>query len=108
MVLEGAVSAYKNEWLYKMFLDEALSTLDADNILLETLFIILFSIEMIYLSLLMSILHFSINVPMKWLAGKTHTFYAHDWSVKSMIRDIDCLYDDMLKVYKNGWKILDE
>jgi len=35
MVLEGAVAAYINAWLYKEFLDEALSATDADNILQE-------------------------------------------------------------------------
>ena len=70
MVLEGAVAAYINAWLYKLFLDEGLSTPDADNILEENLFIILSSMEMIALSRLFSILHFTINVPMRWLAGK--------------------------------------
>ena len=73
MVIEGAVSAYTNAWLYKLFLDKVLSTLDAYDILQENLFIILFSVEMVSLSRLMSILHFSINVPIRWLTGNTHT-----------------------------------
>ena len=64
MVLEGVDAAYTNVWLYKLFLDKALSILDADNILQENVFIILSSIKMIDLSCLMSILHFSIIVPM--------------------------------------------
>ena len=35
MVFEGAVPAYTNALLYKLFLDKALSTLDAENILQE-------------------------------------------------------------------------
>ena len=62
MILKGAVAAYKSAWFYKLFLDEALSTLDAKNILQENLFIIIFSVKMIALSRLMSILHFYINV----------------------------------------------
>lgn len=85
MVLEGAVAAYINGWLYKLFLDEALSTPDAANILQENFFIILSSVEMIALSHLFAILHFSINVPMRWLAGKTHTLVDHDWSMKKWV-----------------------
>ena len=33
---------------------------------------------------------------------------AHDWSIKYMGRAIDCLYDDMLKLEKDGQNILDE
>ena len=109
MVLKLAVAAYTNAWLYKLFLDKALSTLDADNILQELLFTILSSVNTIALSRLMSIFHFSANVPMWWFSGKhTHTLSAHDWSVKSMGRAIDCLYNSMLKLDKDGWKILDE
>ena len=64
MVIEGVVAAYTNAWLYKLFLYKALSTLDTDNILQENLSIILYSVEMIHLSHLMSTLHFSVNVPM--------------------------------------------
>ena len=63
---------------------------------------------MIALSRLMLILHFSINITMRWLAGKTHTLSAQDWSIKYMGRAIDCLYDTMLKLDKDGQNILDE
>ena len=72
MVIEGAVPTYTNALLYKLFLDKGLSNIDAKNILQENLFIILYSVEIISLSPLMSILHLSINVPMRLLAGK-HT-----------------------------------
>ena len=63
---------------------------------------------MISLSRLMLILHFSINVPMRWIYGKTHALSAHDWYIKYMGRAIDCLYNVMLKLEKNGWNKLDE
>ena len=107
MVLEVSVAAYKNAWLYKLFLDKVLSTLDADNIPQETLFIILSSVKMIALSRLMPILHFSVNVPMQWIAGKANNLSARDWYFKSMGRSIDFLYNAMLKLEKDGWKILD-
>ena len=89
-------------------MDEALSTIEADNILKDNLFIILSSIKMIAMSYLMLILHFYINVPMQWFDGKTHTFSANDWYIKSMVRTIDCLYNAMLKLEKYGQNILDE
>ena len=108
MVLEGAVAAYINGWLYKLFLDEALSTPDAANILQENLFIILSSVEMIALSRLFAILHFSINVPMRWLAGKTHTLADHDWSMKKMGTAIDRLHDALVELEEDGTKIVNE
>ena len=92
MVLEIAFDAYTNAWLYKLFLDDALSTLDTDNILQENIFIILSSVDIIALSRLISILHFSVNVTMRWISGKAHIFSARDWSVKSLVMSIDCLY----------------
>ena len=108
MVLKGSVAVYKNAWLYKLFLVEALSTFDADNILQENLFIILSYAKIIALTRLMSIIHLSVNVPIWWLAGKTHTLSAHDWFINSMVRYIDFFYNDMLKLNKYGWNILDE
>ena len=108
MVLEGAVAAYINAWLYKLFLDEALSIPKADNILQENLFIILSSVEMTALSRLFSILHFSINVPMRWLAGKTHTLAEYDWSMKKMSTAIDRLHDALVEIEEDGTKILEE
>ena len=74
MVFEGAVPTYTNALLYKLFLDKALSNLDAENTLQENLFIIPYYDEISSLSRLMSILHLSINVPVLWLAGK-HTLF---------------------------------
>ncbi len=108
MVLEGAVAAYTNAWLYKAFLDESLSTPDADNILQENLFIILSSVEMTALSRLFSILHFSINVPMRWLAGKTPTLAKYDWSMRKMSTAIDRLHDALVEIEEDGKKILDK
>jgi len=47
MILDGAAAVYINGWLYKLFLDEKLSTPKADNILQENLFIVLSSVELL-------------------------------------------------------------
>ena len=108
MFSEGSVAAYTNTWLHKLFLEKLLSTIDVKNILQENLFTILSSVEMIAMSRPMSILHFYINVPMWWLDEKKNTLSDHDWYVKSMGRAIDFLYDTMLKLEKDSWKMLDE
>ena len=45
---------------------------------------------------------------MKWISGKTHALSAHDWYIKYMGKAIDCLYDVMLKLEKDGRNKLDE
>ena len=60
------------------------------------------------LSRLFSIIHYAINVPMRWLAGKTHTLAEHDWSAKKMATAIDCLHDALVEIEADGKKILDE
>ena len=60
------------------------------------------------MSRLISILHLSINVPMQWPAGKTHTLSDHDGSIKFMGRSVDSFYDVMLRLEKDGRNILDK
>ena len=42
------------------------------------------------------------------LLENTHTFSTHDWSIKYVGGSIDCLYNTILKLEKNGRNILDE
>ena len=62
------------------------------------------------LSRLCSILHFAVSLPMRWLAGKTHTLASDDWSVASMSRAIDCFFEALIKIKieKEPEKFLDE
>ena len=58
----------------------------------------------------MAILHFKVCMPMRWLAGNTHTIgqVGYDWSARSMGKAIDALYEAMVEVEKDGSKFLDE
>ena len=94
--------------MHKEFLDEGLTVPDVSNILQENLFIILASVEMTALSRLYAIIHYSINMPMRWLAGKTHTLAAYDWSVTKMATVIDRLHDALVEIEQDGSKIIDE
>src|SRR6056300_1299243 len=66
--------------------------------------------EMIALCRVMAILHFKICMPMRWLAGNTHTIgqAGYDWSARSMGKAIDALEDAMVKIEEDGSKFLDE
>ena len=107
-ILEGSVAVYMNGGVYLLFLDEALTVPNADNILQENCFIVLSSVELLALSRFYSILHFAVNLPMRWLAGNTHTLASEDWSVASMGRAIDCFFEALQEIEKEPYKFLDE
>jgi len=58
----------------------------------------------------MAIFHYKIAMPMRWLAGNTHTLGAVgcNWSARSMGKAIDALHDAMTVIEKDGSKLLDE
>lgn len=67
---------------------------------------------MITLCCLNSILHFTVFMPMRFLAGSTRTHLigamGYDWSARSMGKAIDALHDAMVVLKKDGSKILEE
>ena len=101
LIVEGASAVYWNRRYYVEFLDESLRSKN-DNILQENLFIILTSSEMITLSCVFSIIHFSISLPMRWLAGSTHLLKDSDWSIRSMGKAIDLLEVALMKIENDG------
>jgi len=61
---------------------------------------------MIAVSRLFSILHVSIVIPFRWLAGNTHKLAQHKWVARSMGRAVDILHtacgqllDDIKKIH---------
>ena len=72
---------------YLEFLDWMLKKTGKNNkasILQRNLFIALGSVEMIAVSRLLSIIHISVCMPFRWLAGKTHELRAYSWGPMSM------------------------
>ena len=93
---------------YLEFLDMMLRRHTKDsqaNILQKNLFVVLSSSDMIELTRLLSILHLSIVVPFRWLAGKTHEFKEYNWSPLSMGRVLDTL-DEKLNKIKSDPKLI--
>ena len=109
LAVEGAAAVYWNRKYYVEFLDECL-TGHKDNILQENLWTVLTSQEMIALCRVFAILHYTICMPMRFLAGNTHSFGAtgYDWSARSMGLAIDALEEAMIELEKDGSKLLSE
>jgi len=76
LVVEGAGAMFWNCPFWVEFLNERLR-LPAGNILLENLFSILPSLEMVALSRVYSIVHLSSFLPVQWLAAHSHTLEEH-------------------------------
>ena len=79
-----------------------------DNILMSNLMCLLSSVEMIAVSRLWSILHFAIVMPLRWLAGKTHTLAEYKWGPISMGRVYDQLKIDLKSIVDQPELVHDE
>ena len=93
------MAVYMNYQYHVEFLDMMLrkhcrcNSNEKASLLQQNLFVALTSEEMIALSRLLSILHISVCMPFRWLAGKTHELKAYGldfgWGAMSMSRVID-------------------
>ena len=108
LAVEGAAAVYWNRKYYVQFLDEEL--VGKDNILQENLYTVLTSEEMIALCRVFAILHYTICLPMRFLAGNSHSIGAqgYDWSTRSMGNAIDALEEAMIEIETDGSKLLSE
>ena len=66
-----------------------------DNIILNNLFVIQSTVEMISVTRLWSIFHIVIIMPMRWLAAKTHELAEYNWGVISLGRVLGKLKLDL-------------
>lgn len=85
---------------YIEFLDECLRGNNKGNILIENLFIVSASSEMVALCRSLAILHYTVCMPMRWLSGNTHFLgrCGFDWSARSMGKAIDALEAAMIDI----------
>ena len=107
---EGCMAILMNYPYYVEFLDRSLRKrrkTDNASILQQNLFVALISTEMIALVRLLSILHVSVCMPVRWLAGKTHELKEHnEWGPTSMGRVLDTLEANMQHISENPKKFL--
>ena len=106
--MEGACAGYYNRRLYIDYWIEMSKSTDSESLLLENLFIMLSSLDMIALTWTCAIVHFAFILPMRWLAGKTHELAKYNWSVASMGCVYDILHEKLCIIKTDGSKFLDE
>ena len=107
---EGSLAIFMNYPYYAEFLDEQLSKVSTNlqaSILQRNLWVVLTSSEMIALARLLSILHISICMPFRYLAGKTHEFTQYNWGAADMSRVIDTLHETLKRIKADPDLILD-
>ena len=108
LFLIGSLAIYWNRQYCVEFLDEQLRIPGKGNILQENLFVILSSAEMVALSRLCSIIYLSICLPVRWLAGQTHTLQEYGWGARSMGRVVDILEEKLEGLMNNPDLIVNE
>ena len=107
LCVEGAGAIYWNNKYWVEFLDQRIRY-PGDNILEENLYINLTSCEMIAVARIYSIIHLSICLPTRWLAGNSHKLGEFDWSIRSMGRVVDLLEESLVVLENKGQLITDE
>ena len=98
MIVEGSAVFNINGQLYKLLLEELLSTPDPDNILHENPWMCLTLVELIAQSRLFAVIHYAVNLPIRWLLGNTHHIMSLDWLVISMSSAIHYVEQALTKI----------
>eukprot|EP00956_Cyclotella_meneghiniana_P008423 scaffold11328_cov66-Cyclotella_meneghiniana.AAC.8 len=108
--VEGAPSILMNLPLYLQFLRwrSGVCGTSGDGILATNLQIYLRSVEMVALLCVMSILHISICMPIRWLAGKTAELSDYDFGHYDMGKALDTLEAAFEAIIEDPSKFLDE
>jgi hypothetical protein len=81
---------------------------DNINILQNSLYLLLTSVEMIAQLRVGGMFFMSVIVPMRWLAGNTHLLEHRQWGEKHMAKSIDLVYEAFLKIQRNNKLFLKE
>lgn len=86
VITTAAITVLINQELYCDYLDDRLSDRTTDkSTLQQTLWAMLSSLEIAAVTRLLSILHLSMTLPLRWLSGNTHDLAEYDgWSVIHM------------------------
>ena len=106
--VEGAVAVLMNTPYYLEFLIWRMRCGHTDGILERNLFMLLRSVEMISFLRVLSILHISICMPLRWLAGNCGSLAEHKFGVANMATVVDIVDKAFAKVVRNGKKLLNE
>ena len=108
LIVQRASATYVNRAYYVEFLDKRLQAYKKNKILEEKSYITLTSNTMVACLRCLSIVHYPIVVPMRWLSGNLHALSKHNWSVRSMGRLLDVLNGKMENLSAKPTKLVDE
>ena len=103
---EGALPLYDGLDELLEFTNECLQS--KENTLQRCLLISLSSVEVIAQLRVASILYLAIVIPLRWLAGSTHTLAHRGWGERSMGKAYDLLHQAMVEIQANPPLLLDE
>jgi hypothetical protein len=108
--VEGAPAVLMNLPYYLRFLDWRISAFGgkSEAILQTKLYIMLRSVEVVALLRVLSILHISICLPTRWLAGKSHELGEFDFGYYDMGKALDAMEKAFEQILDNGELIFDE
>ena len=110
LCVEGAPAVLMNLPYYLQFLKWQMGTCGTkgDGILATKLYIMLTSVEVVALLRVLSILHISICLPTRWLAGKTQDLSAYDFGYYDMGKALDLMETTFKSIVDDPKLILDE
>ena len=106
--VEGAVAVLMNVPYYLEFLIWRFKCGHKDGILERNLFMLLTSVEMISLLRVLSILHISVCMPLRWLAANCGDLGEYGFGVADMATVVDLMDEAFFEMVNNGEKVLDE
>ena len=69
-----------------------------DSILVQNLFVVLSSLEMVAAARMWSIFHITIIMPLRWLSGNVHTLGAYKWCYFNLGNVLDRLKEKLLEI----------
>ena len=106
--VEGSVAVIMNVPYYLEFLIWRMRCGHGNGILERNLYMLLRSVEMIAFLRVLSIMHISICMPLRWLAGHCGELSEYNFGVADMASVIDIMDAAFLQVLDDGEKMLDE
>jgi hypothetical protein len=110
LCVEGTPSILMNLPLYLQFLHWHMCVCgtSGDGILATNLYMNFQSMEVVALLRVLSILHISICMPVRWLAGKTESLSHYDFCCYNMGRVLDIMETAFMEIIDDPSKFLDE
>ena len=106
--VEGSISVLINVPYYMEFIICSMRCGHGDGIIERNLFMLLWSIKMIYFLRVLSILHIAVCMPLWWLAGNCGYLSQHNFGVADMAYVVDMMDKEFYEVLIDGEKLINK